>query len=287
MNLGREKLEWSTPLWHHIDQAVRDEAVRSEVASKFIPIRGPFPDALTVPADTINLQTMPMTIDEGSITPLIELWVEFALTQQQVDSEEQLSTAVSLATHAANMVSQAEDLVIFQGEEGTRSELIKKVSRRGPAGAGLLKAASDRLVEVEPVDGKLLKYGEQTFTGVAKALALLQANGHQGPYALAVHSLIYADTWAPLTGTLVMPADRIKPLVSQGYFGTGTLPESTGLLVSLGGNTLDLVVGVDPTTAFLQQDNEGLYHFRVFERFALRIKDPTALVQLKFTSGAA
>lgn len=286
MNLGREKLEWSTPLWHHIDQAVRDEAVRSEVASKFIPIRGPFPDALTVPADTINPQTM--TIDEGSTTPLIELWVEFALTQQQVGSEEQLSTAVSLATRAANMVSQAEDLVIFQGDEGTGSELFKKVRRRaGPAGTGLLKAAGDRLVEVEPVDRRLSKYGERTFTGVAEACALLQANGHQGPYALALHSLIYADTWAPLPGTLVMPADRIKPLVSQGYFGTGTLPESTGLLVSLGGNTLDLVVGVDPTTAFLQQDNEGLYHFRVFERFALRIKDPTALVRLNFKSDAA
>src|SRR5262245_27131017 len=125
MNLGREKLGWSNLLWHTIDQAVHDEAVRTEVASKFIPIRGPFADALTVPADSLGLQTM--TVDEGATTPLIELWVEFALTHQQVNNEERLSTAVTLATRAANLVSQAEDLLIFQGEEGTTNDLFKKV----------------------------------------------------------------------------------------------------------------------------------------------------------------
>lgn len=102
------------------------------------------------------------------------------------------------------------------------------------------------------------------------------------PYAVALYSDLFADTYAPLAGTLVMPADRIRPLVSQGFYGTGTLPEATGLLVSLGGDTMDVVVGVNPTTVFQQMDNDGIYRFRVFERFALRIKDPTAIVNLYF-----
>ena len=57
--------------------------------------------------------------------------------------------------------------------------------------------------------------------------------------------------------TLIMPADRIKPLVTAGFYGTGTVPPLTGLLVSLGGNTMDLVVGMDVTTSFLQEDPDG------------------------------
>ena len=83
----------------------------------------------------------------------------------------------------------------------------------------------------------------------------------------------YADTYAPLATTLIMPADRIKPLVTAGFYGTGTVPPLTGLLVSLGGNTMDLVVGMDVTTSFLQEDPDGLYRLRVWERFALRRKD--------------
>jgi hypothetical protein len=32
----------------------------------------------------------------------------------------------------------------------------------------------------------------------------------------------------------------------------------------------------------LQVDDKGLYRFRVFERFALRVKDKTAIVRLEF-----
>jgi len=61
------------------------------------------------------------------------------------------------------------------------------------------------------------------------------------------------------------------------------LPPSSGVLVSVGGNTMDLIVGVEPTTEFLQVSTEGVYRFRVFERFALRVKDKTAIVRLDFT----
>jgi uncharacterized linocin/CFP29 family protein len=78
--------------------------------------------------------------------------------------------------------------------------------------------------------------------------------------------------------------------MTAGFYGTGTLPSNAagaepqfyGLLLSLGGNTIDLVVGLDATTAFMQQDTDGAYRFRVVERFALRLKDITAVVRLEF-----
>jgi uncharacterized linocin/CFP29 family protein len=277
---GRERLGWSEPVWQHVDQAVHDEAVRAEIASKFIPLRGPFPDALTVPADVIDTEAM--AIEEGLVKPLIELWVDFALTPQQVAGEERLATAMTLATRASNLLSRAEDVLIFQGDGALTSEFFTRVRyRSGPVGPGLLNSAT-QAIEVDPLEGATKKYGEKTFEAVARAYSLLQRVGHNGPYALVLHSEVYADTYAPLASTLVMPADRIRPLVTQGFYGTGTLPESTGLLVSLGGNTMDVVVGIDPTTAFQQMDDSGIYRFRVFERFALRIKDPSSIVRLHF-----
>ena len=82
--------------------------------------------------------------------------------------------------------------------------------------------------------------------------------------------------------------------MTAGFYGTGTLPSKlpgaatlpgpsfTGLLVSLGGNTMDLVVGLDATVTFMQQDTDGAYRFRVVERFALRLKDTTAVIRLEF-----
>jgi uncharacterized linocin/CFP29 family protein len=92
----------------------------------------------------------------------------------------------------------------------------------------------------------------------------------------------YADAFEPLANTLVTPADRLRPLMAQGLFATASLPERTGLVVSLGGDTVDLVVGVEPSVAFLQTDAAGLFHFRASERLALRLKDPEALIRLNF-----
>jgi hypothetical protein len=144
--------------------------------------------------------------------------------------------------------------------------------------------------------GDPLRFGERTFAAVSLAYSRLQSGNnlqqaHYGPYALVLHNEPYADTYAPLPTTLIMPADRIKPLMTAGFYGSGTLPsqgnapnerETTGIVVSLGGNTMDLVVGMDAITAFLQEDTQGQYRFRVYERFALRLKDTSSVIRLEF-----
>jgi len=52
---------------------------------------------------------------------------------------------------------------------------------------------------------------------------------------------------------------------------------------------MDLVRGTlhpehDATVAFEQKDINGNYRFRVVQRFALRLKDPTAVILLEFLS---
>jgi len=221
-----------------------------------------------------------MTVDEVAVTPIVELGVEFGLTRQQVGNEVQLATAITLSTRSANLLAQGEDMTLFQGDESFGNPLFKRVQHTGgSAGPGLLNA-TDQFINVPPVSPGV--YGEHTFQAVTQAYSLLQSKGHYGPYALALQSEVYADTYAPLPETLAMPADRIKPLVPLGFYGTGTLPPSTGVLVSVGGNAMDLVASVDPVTEFLQVDPDGTYRFKVYERFALRVKDKTAIVRFQF-----
>jgi uncharacterized linocin/CFP29 family protein len=317
MNLGRDKVPWSQEIWNRIDQAVHDECQRTKIARRFLPMYGPVsPGELIVISDTVVRDGQTLTVNEAATIPLIELLVEFTLTLQQVDREPELMTAVTLATRAANLLSQAEDVVLFQGQSaidgngGPQHPLFAQNIvrfRSGPAGDGLLRAANlnpgiqviqiNALPPVDPNDvNEPRRFGERTFGVVADAYSRLQSGAglqqaHYGPYALALHNEPYADTYAPLATTLIMPADRIKPLMTEGFYGTGTLPatgaapnvrQTTGILVSLGGNTMDLVVGMDAITAFLQEDTEGRYRFRVFERFALRLKDRTSVIRLEF-----
>ncbi|MFH0341568.1 MAG: encapsulin [Chromatiales bacterium] len=309
MNPGQERLSWSQPLWDRLNKAVHDETQRIRVASKFLPLHGPVEvGTLTVPSDTIVIAAQqPLMVNEAICEPLIEIWVEFLLTAQQVAREDELMTAITLATRATNLLSQAEDALLLLGQSaiagrragpGGQPPAIPQNPlfvnnqvrwRSGPAGTGLLgwNLPATQVVPV-PIDnpGPPVRYGENTFGAVEDAYARLQGNGHYGPYALVLPTRAYADAHAPLANTLIMPADRIRPLVTHGemthFYGTGTLPEDSGVMVSLGGNSMDLVVGMDATAAFMQDDTEGRCRFRVFERFALRLKDNTAVIRLNF-----
>ena len=289
-NHGRDKLEWAwtQEVWKRIDLAVLNEANRTKVAAKFIPVFGPL-NAAAVPSDTINLRRANLlTVPEEKIISLVEVWVQFALTQQQVEGEQGLYTAVTLATRATNFLSQAVDSLIFLGRQAPRDkpELFRRVERRAQSlPEGLLDAVPPgQSVTVKRANQKPDPplYGENTFAAVAEAYSRLQGRGHYGPYALVLHSDAYADTYRPLKTTLIIPADRIKPLVDKRFYGTGTLRPFTGLLMSLGGSSMDVVCGMYPTTVFGQEDPEGLYRFRVVERFTLRLRDETALVGLEF-----
>ena len=405
-------------------------------------------------------------IDEGATTRLIEFWVEFSLTPQQVEHEGNVahdlhgagqpphpahdahgqlvhpshgehghpghghhghSSAVTLATRAANILAQAEDMLIFNGLGAFTSPLYTNFVRwrangeptdwgllevvpvvpglaPPPPEIGLLPASQVIQVPRKPPpaagDPPSL-YGENTFQAVTAGYAKLMGDAQYGPFALTLHNVPYADSFAPLPNTLIMPADRIAPLMTAGFRDSGTLdapgataaaagvaaaaaqaagaaaavvqqaaanaaatfvinygaplvvagsppnptpvnasvlaeaakagslaaqaagagqpaadnmgegaafnaanlingypglpqggnptplaasgpPSFYGSLVSLGGNTMDLVVGIEPTVGFMQQDVDGNFRFRVFERLALRLKDIRAVIRLEF-----
>ncbi len=50
---------------------------------------------------------------------------------------------------------------------------------------------------------------------------------------------------------------------------------------------MDLVVGKEAITNFLFEDDNGKYRFCVLNRFALRLKDKTAVIRFDFNLNAS
>jgi uncharacterized linocin/CFP29 family protein len=268
-NLGRDKLpEWTLAEWERIDKAAVCEVDRASVATKFLPkVPSLSSSERTVAADEIKDADGVLSIDQSSVLPLLEEAQLFLLSKEQYYEEAAIGTAATLASRAANRLARAMDEEIFNGTQNpslvsvAKKQKIEKVKLLDPAEPGV--------------------YGENLFKSVAAAYAHLQGKNLYGPYALALPANEYADAHAPLKTTLIMPADRIRPLMTAGFYATGTLPNKRGVMVSLGG-TVDVAIAVHGATAFTQVDNDENRRFRVYERFTLRIKVPEALVLLEF-----
>ncbi len=79
---------------------------------------------------------------------------------------------------------------------------------------------------------------------------------------------------------MVLPSDRIVPFLTGPLLRSSTVPGPSGVVVGLGGNPVELVVATDITVKFLQLTLEPRYVFRVYERIALRVKQPGAVCRL-------
>ncbi|MGA2705520.1 MAG: hypothetical protein ABSH35_31110 [Isosphaeraceae bacterium] len=127
--------------------------MRTRIGAKFIPHRKVHPKTTSVPSDTITFQelqgetTQTLVIDEGATIRVNEIWTECALTPQQVHQTAEAhelahTSAVTLATRAANTLAQAQDLVIFQGVNGYFTPFFQKFVRfrpgQQPSDTGLL-----------------------------------------------------------------------------------------------------------------------------------------------------
>jgi uncharacterized linocin/CFP29 family protein len=302
---ARERAAWPHEVWGRIDDAVHAECQRIGIAAKFLPMYGPIEVTKTyVLADIVRPppDQPVLNVDETRTTPIVEIQVFFELTRQQVEEEADRGTAVTLATRAANLLTQGKDQLIFQGRNVldnnplfTPGRVEFKSGQQG-VGEGLVNLPNSRpdrlVVQVESLEARSTtdtqtRWGENTFAGVARAYSILQSGfdltqAHYGPYCCVLQHVQFADTYAPLATTLIMPADRIKPLVNDCFYGTGTLPAFRGFLISTGGNTVDLVVVCAPTVAWVQEDSFGNVRFRVYEKFVVREKVNDCVVRLEF-----
>jgi uncharacterized linocin/CFP29 family protein len=280
-NFGRGSV-WTSQIWNDIDKEVMADVGRVRVAQKIFPAQQK-PNQDTVQADILTLGETPgdpLMIKEGVTLPFLEISAKFALTQSQVNSEATLRTAQTLAQLSGRKVALAEDLLLFQGVNAALPQGVAVSNMRSEWKGVLNIDGMLAPIDVEPLANG--GFGENTFTAVSKGIGQLIAAGHPGPYALVLETSVFADTHAPVPNTLVTTSDRINPLVDGRFYGTGTLPAHTGLLVSLGGNPTTIHIAQDAITVYNSEDPFGNHRFRVLERVQIVVREPQAFVKLQF-----
>jgi len=276
-NFGRDRL-WTAETWAEIDKAVMAEVGRLRVAQKVFDAH-PEDNAPNVSADILAGGNV-LAVQEGLTLPFMEIWVEFALTKGQADNEATLHTGRRLALLAARAVDLSEDLIIFQGG-GVQ---IPGNAINAAANVGLINLPNIAQVNVPPVVNQAPAiWGSNTFDHVATGITALVAAGHPGPYALFLPTPVHADTLITI-GNTSTTFDRVSALVEGRIHSTPALPTNPnrGLLVSLGGSPTTLHVAQDAITAFTQEDQQGLYRFRVFERVQIVAREVGAILRLDF-----
>jgi uncharacterized linocin/CFP29 family protein len=294
---------WTEAQWTQVREAVRDEAKKQRVAASFLPLHGPLSDD----AQTVSVQelvpvapTAPpgtlLEINDFTTRRLTTLSVHVGLRSAQV-AEPDLSAALVAFRRAANLIARTEDYLIFQGQRGPAlpPSYVQPCSiTGGDAFVGLYRRAL-RFAQVSVPGGPAARpNGPGLVSAVSQAISTLETQGHLGPFALVLGNLLF-DTAQDPTQALVLPADRIKPMLDgplvrsstlerfmPGALGAPRVPAAAGLLISLGSNLIDLVVGSEIDVQFLQVTPAASprYVFRVSERFTLRIKQPDAAVAL-------
>jgi uncharacterized linocin/CFP29 family protein len=297
------QLQWTEEQWNLVQQTVRDEARKLRVAASFLPLYGPLsPDTESVALQKLEETPVQrpgqpgMKVDDVDTRPLTTISVNVELKRSQV-SQPDLSSALMMFRRAANIIARVEDRIVFMGQpketEIGNLPITPKIYTvsGGEEFSGLITEAIQQhnIVVVRNVDG-----GGVLVNKLAEAIGMLENKGHLGPFALVLGRNLFIIAHTPNDQSLVLPADRINPLLNGPLLRSSTIdlldisPEESnsikevnrGVLVSLAGNPIDLVVARDISVQFLQITTEPRYVYRVSQRFTLRIKQVNSIIAI-------
>ena len=129
---------------------------------------------------------------------------------------------------------------------------------------------------VVPIGGNT---GGDIVQAIVSATLALESQGQNGPYACVLSNNLFLDACSP-NNSLILPRDRILPFVEGRFYRSSTIPDDYGLVVSLSGSPIELVVVSDLNVRFLHIDSQPRYVFRVSERVALRLREESAIAVL-------
>jgi uncharacterized linocin/CFP29 family protein len=279
--------------WNRIRQIVHDEAMRARVAASFLPLYGPLPgDATTVPADSLTIggtaPNLRLDVDDFTAIRLATVSVN-VLVRNHMLADPELVAASIMFRRAANIVARVEDAIIFRGRDVANNPPIPRTNTLPQV---FVVAGADTypgLIDLAPDDSPLPTgpLGPAVFAAIVQAINLLETAAYFKPYACVLSNDLFAAVYTPIPGSMVLPADSIPPILNGPLLRSSTLNPGTGLVVSLQGNPVEIVMGSEIHVRYLQGTPDGEHSFRVAQRFLLRVKDPTAIVSIGLTAPVA
>lgn len=255
--LMREASPLEPSQWQAIDETVKQVASQILVGRRFLTLYGPLGyGTYNVPLYTyVAKPGEPVRAELLEPLPLTELAHEFAIRVRDLASfgaGQPFDTAPAAA--AAALCAMDEDTFIFKGLLGARN--------RSKASLGDWNTEGQALADV------------------SAAIARLFANHIYGPYTVVMHPNRYALLQRVYGRQGILEEELLEKRVRGGVFQSPAMPEDRVLVIAAQPQFVDLAVGQDMVTAYLE--SSAMEHrFRVFETLALRIKQPTAICTLE------
>lgn len=264
--LSREGSPLSEQLWEEIDQTVIQTARNVLVGRKFLHIFGP----LGIGADHIpidDIEALEEVFDDGMMTtkgrkhveiPMI--YDDFTLYARHLESSKKYGYPIDLskAAYSAESCARKEDKFIFYGNTKYGYE-------------GLLTASG-----TNKITKKDWSLGENAFSDIASAIEIFNQKGIYGTYTLIMSPDLYLQLQRIQPGTGLLEIDRISKLLNGNVFFSNVLDTETALIVCSDPRYMDLVIGQDLATAYLEQVDLN-HNFRILETILLRIKRKQAI----------
>ncbi|HHV97574.1 MAG TPA: bacteriocin family protein [Clostridiaceae bacterium] len=267
--LSRDGSPIPAELWEKIDDAVVSAAKKVLTGRRFLSIYGPLGAGIqTINVD--NICELEETEDSISVIkgrtykhiPLINQ--DFSLLWRDLEYSEQMGLPVDLssAMHAATQCALKEDEFIFYGNE----ELGYK---------GLLNECG--IIKLPISDWS---EGENPFKDISAGLAKFIENGIVGRKALVVSPQLFVQLQRIQPGTGTTEYERISKLIGGNIYSTPIIKGNKAVLVCAEPQYMDLVIGQDMITSYLETKNLNHY-FRIIETLLLRIKKKEAVIVFK------
>ena len=119
--------------------------------------------------------------------------------------------------------------------------------------------------------------GENPFRDVSKGLAVFVGEDLVGRKALIVSPDVFVQLQRIQPGTGITEHDRLQKLLNGNIFTTPVLGTNNAVLVCAEKQYMDLVIGQDMITAYLETRDLNHY-FRIMESVLLRIKNKKAVI---------
>jgi uncharacterized linocin/CFP29 family protein len=308
MDPALENLGWTEEMWNRLCSTVTEEAQKARVAAQMLPVVGPEdPSTVALPQFVLqpgrhnpippnNPQGEPsgpsdrLSVNSDPTLFLTTISVNVQLRTTEA-ADPNLGAALVMFRRAANHIARIEDALVFNGRPADGPPLgglagvppVFTVTGHGEV-FGIMEpdAAAGRPIyqKVEHARAGEDLRGQPLVNAVVEAINTLEQGAQLGPYACVLGHELFEDVCNP-TANLVLPRDRILPFLQGPLLRSSAIPTNHGALIALSGSPVELVVACDIDVRFLQTTLEPRMVFRVSERVAVRIKDPSAIALLR------
>jgi uncharacterized linocin/CFP29 family protein len=310
MHADLANLGWTEEQWNRIASVVAEEGQKARVAAQVLPTAGPEdPQVIAVPRFALGYGDNPLPpntaphgakqrleVDSEPDLPLTTIAVNVHLRTAEA-ADPQLRAAIVMFRRAANVIARLEDMLVFYGRDAKGN-----IDRPGGVGLtndvytvtgkhdaerpkGLFTAVQkpkQAPAATPPTSAQAgtaptsVQAGKEVFEKIVAAITDLESDGHTGPYGCLLGKDLFAAACSP-SDSYVLARDRILPFLQGPLLRSSALAPNQGVVVSLSGEPVEIVVASDLSVRYLQTTLEPRFVFRVSERVAVRIKDGSAV----------